>query len=1051
VKRFSCFLFLGLCLSSSSWLLSQSTSATISGMVTDPAGKLISGANVTIVNDATNVNYAAETNGAGIYSTSVLPPGHYHIQVSKQGFKTLIKADIILNVQSAVALNFALPIGATSESITVEAGGLSINTTDATVSTVIDRNFVQNMPLNGRSLQSLLTLAPGVSQVAPPSSSPNGGVGLSGEIVVNGQRTEANYYTVDGVSANTGSQPGQFGAGAGVAGSVPGVTALGSTQSLVSIDALQEFRSSTSTYSAEYGRTPGGNFSFSTRSGSNALHGSIYDYFRNDALDATNWFNDYYGYPKGRERQNDFGGTIGGPLILPHLYNGRNKTFYFFSYEGLRLNSPQAATQVFVPDNTLRANAPASLQPLLQAFPVANYGLGTDINGFAYYIQAVSFPSSLDNTSGRIDHTIGEKLSLFARYADSPSSTTAYSAAVRTRMTVNNQGVTLGSSYALSPHQSNELRFNWTTNGGVLSSVSTDLGGAVPFDLGTLPGPNGSPFPQVGSSLYATFAFASFTNFSLDEQPTNQDQFNLTDSHSWIWGRHRFKAGMDWRHITTRMTPQYPNEEFEFTSESQVLSNHPAIAIATSAGLGTVEPRYVNISSYLQDEWKLSARLSVSLGLRWDINPAPTDANGPGPYTVTQTTDLATTALAPRGTPLWNTDWRGLAPRLGAAYQLHPGAQRNTVLRAGFGLFYDMGNTQGSYGYQGIGYAVTQNYTAASFPLTSAQIALPAPSVTAPYTSTVVGFDPNLKLPYSLQYNAAVEQQLGAHDTVTINFVGSGGRKLLTTFFTYPGVLGNSNFAARTLLDLVQGRASSSYNSLQVKYQRDLSQGLQSLVSYTWSHSIDDASSNFTIYKLLRADSDFDMRQTLQAAISYQAPRLRAASKWSDAVGGWAIDLRLQAQAGLPVNIVGSQQLNTSTGTYTQYQPNLVSGVPVYLYGSEYPGGKALNYAAFAAASAGIQGDVPRNFGHGFGAAQLDTALRREFPIRERLHLQLRAEAFNVLNHPMFGAIYSNLANGPALFGRAHNTLNGSLGGGLNSLYQLGGPRSLQLTLRMSF
>jgi ABC-type multidrug transport system fused ATPase/permease subunit len=304
----------------------QSTDATISGVVVDSTGRVIPDAEIEIMNDATGVHYSSATNGAGIYTITILPPGQYRVQVSKIGFKTLIKPDIILNVQSAVAINFTLPIGATSESVTVEAGASTINTSDGSVSTVIDRNFVENMPLNGRSFQSLMTLVPGVAQVAPPDTLGVGNnVGVNGEIVVNGQRTESNYFSVDGVSANTGANT-QFGGGAGAAGAVASETALGTTQSLVSIDALQEFRATTSTYSAEYGRTPGGQFSFTTRSGSKAWHGSAYDYLRNDAMDANNWFNDFYDYPKEKERQNDFGGTLGGSVYLPHVYDGREPT-----------------------------------------------------------------------------------------------------------------------------------------------------------------------------------------------------------------------------------------------------------------------------------------------------------------------------------------------------------------------------------------------------------------------------------------------------------------------------------------------------------------------------------------------------------------------------------------------------------------------------------------------------------------------------------------------------------------------------------------------------
>ena len=381
-------------------VIAQSTNATISGLVLDPAGRVIPNADIKILNESTGVLYSGKTNETGIYTVSILPPGQYRLQVSKIGFKSLIKPGIVLNVQSAVALNFTLPLGATSETVTVDAGASLIDTTDAAVSTVVDRQFVENMPLNGRSLQSLISLAPGVVQTPLPYGS---SAGDSGEFSVNGQRTEANYYTVDGVSANVGaSANGTFGAGA--SGLLPSQSALGTTQSMVSIDALQEFRIDTSTYSAEYGRTPGGQISLQTRSGTNTLHGTLSNYFRNDALDANNWFNDHT-IPvtaKTSERQNDFGGTVGGPVFLPRVYDGRQRTFFFYSYEGLRLTVPTAAITTEVPDSYLRQSTPPALNPIIDAFPVANGSEVSGTTGLAYFTGAYSLPSALNTNSARI-------------------------------------------------------------------------------------------------------------------------------------------------------------------------------------------------------------------------------------------------------------------------------------------------------------------------------------------------------------------------------------------------------------------------------------------------------------------------------------------------------------------------------------------------------------------------------------------------------------------------------------------------------------------------
>ena len=270
----------------------QSTDATISGIVFDSSNRAISNAQILILNEATGVRYSGATNPVGLYTVSILPPGQYRVQVSKDGFKTIIKPGVILNVQSALVLNFTLPIGATSESITVDAGTSLLNTTDAAVSTVVDRQFVENMPLNGRSFQDLISMAPGVVTQSPQSGST---LGVNGDFSVNGQRTESNNYMVDGVSGNTNPGTGYGGYGANSSGSLGGATALGTTQSLISVDGLQEFRVQTSTYSAEFGRSPGGQFSLVTRSGTDEFHGEAFDYLRNDFFDANDWFNDHYG------------------------------------------------------------------------------------------------------------------------------------------------------------------------------------------------------------------------------------------------------------------------------------------------------------------------------------------------------------------------------------------------------------------------------------------------------------------------------------------------------------------------------------------------------------------------------------------------------------------------------------------------------------------------------------------------------------------------------------------------------------------------------------
>jgi len=291
-------------------VLADASSATLTVNISDTTGAVIPDANVVIHNMATNQQQRATSGKSGNATFSFLKPGHYALTVSKDNFSAISVDNILLNVGDEKQLQLVLKVGSTAQAVTVDGSGSTINTTDGSVSTMIDRKFVENTPLNGRSFQSLILLTPGAVTTSPQRTSTT----ATGEFSVNGQRTESNYYTVDGVNAPSGISAST--SGAGLSGSLAASTALGTTQALVSVDALQEFRVESSTYSAEYGRNPGAQFSMVTRSGTNDWHGTVFDYFRNEVLDANSWFNDNTVPPtrKPRERQNDFGGVLGGPI-----------------------------------------------------------------------------------------------------------------------------------------------------------------------------------------------------------------------------------------------------------------------------------------------------------------------------------------------------------------------------------------------------------------------------------------------------------------------------------------------------------------------------------------------------------------------------------------------------------------------------------------------------------------------------------------------------------------------------------------------------------------
>lgn len=1077
-----CTIFLSLLVANC--VCAQSPNATVNGQVMDPSGGLIADATVDVVNDATNVVYSTKTNGSGIYVIPDLPPSTYRIQVSHVGFKSIIKPDVILNVRDAVAINFTLPIGAISETVTVEGGAPLINTQDAAVSTVVDRQFAENLPMNGRSFQTLIELTPGV--VLTPSTGTD-----PGQFSVNGQRTNSNYWMVDGVSANLGSST-LFG-GSGLAGAVGTYSAFGGTNGLVSVDAMQEFRIQTSTYAPEFGRTPGGQIAIVTRSGTNQFHGTMFDYFRNDVLDANNWFNTSVtpALPKSEERQNDFGGTFAGPIL-------KDKTFFFFSYEGLRLRLPETSLTTvpdasFTPGGTTnsRQNAAPALQAYLNAYPLPNRtspeiftpctpGVGSCLpsgeepTGTAQFNASYSSPATLDAYSLRIDHKISDRVTLFGRYNYSPSELVqrdiptfgeALSVANPSRITI--QTATIGSTWVISPTTTNDLRFNYSRTNALSQSVVDDFGGAVP--LTSLPFP--SPYTIQNASLYLGIFALSNPYLEAGAGVRNlQRQYNLVEGISFQRGAHSLKFGADYRRLSPVFSPYlYQQVAYFLDIPSAESGSLLASQIASKAGTTLV---FHNFSAYAQDTWRALRRLTVTYGVRWDIDFAPQSVSGTSFPAVTgfDLENLSNLALAPAGTPAFKTSYGNFAPRIGVAYQLSQNQRWGTVVRGGVGIFYDLASSEVGNLINNAGYpfaATTPLIFGDTFPLSSTAAA-PAPIIPpSAGQGTLTAFDPNLKSPYALEWNFAAEQSLGKQQSVSASYVGSAGRRLLqTAWLTAPG----ANYGQAIV---ASNGATSEYNALQIQFKRQLSGGLQALASYTWSHSIDDASggslgngtggaNDLTLDpEVNRGPSDFDVRNQFNAGITYDFPSPKHNAFARSVLSGWSIENFVLARSAPPVNVYDGNWTLSASDTVTAVRPDVVTGQPLYLYGQQYPGGKALDRAAFVEPPTDShgnplrQGDLGRNALRGFAATQWDFSVHREFPIHDSLRLQFRAEMFNVLNHPSFAPPIANL--GQSNFGLSTELLGqylggGNLGGGgFNPLYQIGGPRSIQFALKLMF
>lgn len=791
-------------------------------------------------------------------------------------------------------------------------------------------------------------------------------------------------------------------------------------------------------------------------------------------FDANNWFNTSVrpALPKARERQNDFGGTVGGPIL-------RDRTFFFFSYEGLRLRLPESEL-TNVPDTSpsdpnSRQFAVAAMQPYLNAFPLPNGPSVASIPGAAEFNTSFTNPARLDAYSVRIDHRINDKLMVFGRYNYSPSEIDQRGdggVAALSDVGVSNVSVrtaTADATWVVSARVSNDFRFNYSSTKASSRVYLDDFGGAVP--LTSLPFP--SPFSQENGLFQVNIRKLGLGRNILvgDTGRAIQRQINVTDTLASQRGAHSLKFGVDFRRLSPSVDPSSYTQGAFFSSVPTANQGDSLFGF-TSAQANT-KLLFRNVGLFAQDTWRVAARLNVTYGVRWDIDKAPQSLDGPAIPSVIgySLADFSKLSVAPPGTAPFATTYGNLAPRLGVAYQTSTNPKWASVVRGGFGVFYDLlsSETGNLVGFGFPPFAASNFSLSGPFPYTAQQVAAPPLSTTGTI-SQLYAFNPNLKMPYTYQWSLALEQSLGKSETITGSYIGAAGRRLLQTTEVLSPPSNPTLFAGL----FVDNSSISNYNAFQLQFKRRQASGLQVLASYTWSHSIDNGSTGSTLLvsnnglpgdpEANRGPSDFDIRHTFTAGVTYDFPNPKNSLIARVLLGGWSADNLLIARTATPVDILdgnyGSCAL--ALGIAAAVRPDLLQGQPLYLYGSQFPGGKAVNAAAFTDppvdSSTGCpqrQGTVPRNFARGFGATEWDFAIHREFKIRESAKLQFRAEMFNVINHPNFGSPGNN--TGVPGFGVSNQMLAQSLNasnvssGGFNPLYQIGGPRSIQLALKLVF
>jgi hypothetical protein len=716
---------------------------------------------------------------------------------------------------------------------------------------------------------------------------------------------------------------------------------------------------------------------------------------------------------------------------------------------------------------------------------------GTEFgDGFAPFKASWSNPSSIDSTSVRFDHVVGDKLRLFFRFSDTASDssrrgtflagttpsmkdTTAF--AMRT--------YTVGVSSMFTNQLSDEFRLNYSSNETTASSVIGSFGGSTPLNLAQLTGTG----PASSPNLFLCWDPSFCPDLTQGPSSGSQTQWNFVDTLHYSIGRHQLKFGLDFRRLAPFEADLNPLVLYQYIA---LCAPVPNCALGTSTQANVVDfaqegveapahPLYKNFSAFVEDEWKVSTRLNLSLGLRWDVNPPPRATQGLMPYTV-QGASPETWDLAPQGTPLWHTAWFNFAPRLGVAYTLRNSPGQETVLRAGGGLFLDTGQQLGSAGFAGpgfVGIGVPADVFGDAPPVSFPTLPPGATVSSAPSSSTPYVFPTHFQAPYTLQWNTSLEQALGNSQTLTLSYVGAhAGRLLQQDLIDFSKTPTGTNANGWNSFFYVNSSGSSDYQSAQAQYRRRLSRGLTALASYTLSHCIDYGSQNY-LFGYQRGNCDYDIRHNVSWAFSYDLPNVGHHTFVRAVLHHWGFDNRFTARSGFPLTLDGQPYIDPRTGKTLHAGLNWDATQPLYVYGSNCdqifkatlspgqgcPGGRAINPAAFSSAfdmsGNPVRGNAPRNFVRAFGAWQMDLGVRREFSLHEQMKLQLRAEAFNIFNHPNFGAIYTGYCSpdpassnfsGGCKFGQPFNTLANSLGI-LSPLYQMGGARSLQLALKVVF
>ena len=1029
MKRFAAVCGLAL-LSAAPGLLAQTT-AVLEGFVFDPSGSAVPAAEVRIVEQDTNAIRDGASNDVGRFEARGLPPGRYRIAVSRPGFRTAVRADVVLGSGRNLRVDFHLELGEAREEIVVSGQAALVSVSVADWGNSVTTERLESLPLNGRDLYDLAAQQPGAT--GPTSSDANMLSGMGSHLSVNGARPNQNAFRIDGIYVNdaTNSSPSS------------------ASGALLGLESVQELRLVTSPFSAEYGVAVGGIFTAVSRSATNRMHGSAYEYARNSALDAKNFF-DSPNDDIPTLRKNQFGASLGGPLR-------RDKLFLLGNYEGVRQSSGRTLrpTTLSADGRAGRlpgsvANVAASVLPYLNLYPVAN---GRDFgDGTAEFVNAVTAGTSEDFASAKLDFVHSERARVSARYSfdnthvETPDDFSVWNLTSDSRF----QFLHTEAQFAASPQTVTVFRagFSRIRNDDEAAALAGGLSSLTFYPGRTMGALQVGGLTDMGNSLYRTRPRSYVTNaFQLSWEGTH-----VHGPQTW-----RFGAGMI-RQQFNQVSGNNPNGLYRFDSVADLLAGRPQSADTQAPGSDIARGwRQSHLFGYVQDEIWITRRLQLSLGVRYETYSTPSEVNG---KTATLKDPIHDSQLVVGGPLFQNPSRLNFGPRAALAWD--PFGSGTTVIRAGSGIFFD---ELGSREIQISGVRLPPFYTR----LRPKNPVFPNLLQAVQNTSSLPVLDVvdyYVNQPYVLQFQFAVNRQFGRTWAAETAYSGSRGVHLM-------GRVGSTNTPAPQFqpdgrvffpanaprinpsfdqIDRHRTQFNSFYHGLHASLTRQFNAGVRLQVKYSWSKSLDEVSTPATTdflnsdrmpqlynYRANRGPSDFDVRHVFALNFSW----VLGGATWSGAagalLGGWELHGLSQAQTGSPFSpFIGFDRARFGT-TSTSQRPDLIAPL-----GSRIILGDPQQWFdphAFGLPEAGYLGNLGRNVLTGPGLVTIDLALHKVLWKTDRQQVRLRLEGFNVANRPNF-QIPSSLD----VFSTA-----GYLGGAGRITATTTSSRQVQIALRWAF